>query len=199
MPVPHILQRRTWDCGLACTASVLAYLQQPVPLSTLFVEVPIQSIWTVDLFAYLFERGVDVSFTTTTLGVSPAHAGTPFYKALAVDSVRVNALFARYAGPRITAASVPVEGVAAAICAGAVVLALVDRRFMHCEQCGCTCVSTEYAGHYVVVDGYDEARGVFSYMDPGVLAARCTISSAMFDTARRAPGTDEDLLFIRPG
>ena len=56
-----------------------------------------------------------------------------------------------------------------------------------------------YAGHYIVLCGYDGARGrgMLQYRDPGSSTVESYTSIADFDRARRSHGTDEDLLIIR--
>ena len=52
------------------------------------------------------------------------------------------------------------------------------------------------AGHYVVISGYNAADDLFSLCDPALATGHIKIPSAMFELARSAFGTDEDLLII---
>ena len=59
-----------------------------------------------------------------------------------------------------------------------------------------------YQGHFVPIVGYDAAH-VFVH-DPeraarGGRGARCAVPRDVFDAARRADGTDEDVVFVGPG
>ena len=60
------------------------------------------------------------------------------------------------------------------------------------------CSTAAYTGHYVVVHGYDSRRGEFLVKDPSaVIAAR--VPAEELEAARKAFGTDEDLLFVPVG
>ena len=62
-----------------------------------------------------------------------------------------------------------------------------------------------YTGHYVVVCGYDESSDCFVVRDPAVDAnesasdasRKSFVAASALETARRAFGTDEDLLLVR--
>ena len=65
-----------------------------------------------------------------------------------------------------------------------------------------------YTGHYVVVCGYDERTDCFCVRDPAVPPSKnalrtlsddpnCAVPASALETARRAFGTDEDLLLVR--
>jgi hypothetical protein len=61
-----------------------------------------------------------------------------------------------------------------------------------------------YTGHYVVVCGYDESSDCFVVRDPAVppldandASRKSFVAASALETARRAFGTDEDLLLVR--
>ena len=65
-----------------------------------------------------------------------------------------------------------------------------------------------YTGHYVVVCGYDENTDCFCVRDPAVPPSKtylrtasddpnCAVPAWALENARRAFGTDEDLLLVR--
>jgi hypothetical protein len=66
-----------------------------------------------------------------------------------------------------------------------------------------------YTGHYVVVCGYDENTDCFCVRDPAVPPSKtylsrtasddpnCAVPAWALEKARRAFGTDEDLLLVR--
>ena len=61
-----------------------------------------------------------------------------------------------------------------------------------------------YTGHYVVVCGYDESSDCFVVRDPAVppldandASQKSFVAASALETARRAFGTDEDLLLVR--
>lgn len=60
----------------------------------------------------------------------------------------------------------------------------------------CGMVDTSYMGHYVVVIGFDAAKQEYVIRDPSAGAEELHVCAASFHLARRAFGTDEDLLVI---
>ncbi|GHP10404.1 hypothetical protein PPROV_000913500 [Pycnococcus provasolii] len=53
-----------------------------------------------------------------------------------------------------------------------------------------------YMGHYIVVSDYDEQRDSFFVSDPASRGGQWHIPSTSLDNARRAFGTDEDILLV---
>lgn len=53
-----------------------------------------------------------------------------------------------------------------------------------------------YTGHYVVVSGFDPGSGNFVVHDPAAAAPALEIPGAALEVARKAFGTDEDLLIV---
>jgi len=53
-----------------------------------------------------------------------------------------------------------------------------------------------FAGHYVVICGYNADTDSFILQDPAAGCCNITVTSAIFENARKAYGTDEDLLIV---
>jgi hypothetical protein len=74
-PIPHLLQRTDWDCGLTCVAMVLRGLGvHHITLDQLHSDCPTKEVWTIYL-AYLVAKysKVDFTFYTSYLGANPNH------------------------------------------------------------------------------------------------------------------------------
>ena len=56
--------------------------------------------------------------------------------------------------------------------------------------------SKQYAGHYIVLCGYDTGTGVVFYKNPSLEEIECCVNISLFDLARKSHGTDEDIIFI---
>ena len=56
--------------------------------------------------------------------------------------------------------------------------------------------SCNIAGHYVVVCGYNADTDSFILQDPAAGCCNITVTSSIFENARKAWGTDEDLLIV---
>ena len=137
LTTPHVRQTYSWDCGLACVASVLANNRKSdssetaaasaarhhaaltaaataaasdAALADTTVTAP-PSVWTIDLAIILLNAGLSPRyFTTEPAGANPGHAAMPFYSAtFARDEQRVRRLFAegRARGLRVIEGSVP--------------------------------------------------------------------------------------------
>ncbi|EIE26457.1 hypothetical protein COCSUDRAFT_46095 [Coccomyxa subellipsoidea C-169] len=212
--VPHIRQVFNWDCGLACVLMVLrAAGIHSEDFSSLRNLCSITSIWTVDL-AYLLRRfGLEVEFTTITIGANPEYAKESFYREhMAEDGSRVERLFqeAAAAGITVTRRSVSCAELKERMLAGsALVIALVDKTRLAghsvpamqappispglASRLG---LAPSYTGHYIVICGYDPATDRFVIKDPASAAEMNSVPCASLEAARHAYGTDEDLLLV---
>ncbi|KAI5670573.1 hypothetical protein M9H77_10937 [Catharanthus roseus] len=205
--VPHINQLYTWDCGLACVVMVLRTLGiSSCDIKDLEELCCTTSIWTVDL-AYLLQKfSVQFSYLTVTLGANPNFSVETYYKdQLPNDLVRVNMLFqkARDAGINIECRSISREEISLFILSGKyVVIALVDQYKLSQSWLQDVCISglydenPGYTGHYIIICGYDSATDEFEIRDPASSRKHERITSRCLDDARKAFGTDEDLLLI---
>lgn len=135
IPVPHVRQAFTWDCGLACAFMVLRAARAAGPetsLASLRRAVATRSVWTIDVAHVLAAAGVPVTLTTTMPGANPAYEGEAFYSpTLADDAARVSALFAAApaAGVAVQRRRVASGELGARLLGGEwLVVALVDRR-----------------------------------------------------------------------
>lgn len=55
---------------------------------------------------------------------------------------------------------------------------------------------SSYSGHYIVLVGYEAATDEYVYRDPASSSARCLVTAHGLERARRAVGTDEDIIFV---
>ena len=73
------------------------------------------------------------------------------------------------------------------------VIALVDKAKLVAAAKGG--VNVHYTGHYILIYGFDPGTGDYLIRDPSSVDTH-RMAAAELDAARRAYGTDEDLLFI---
>lgn len=205
--VPHVRQMHSWDCGLACALMVLRALgREAHDLKHLQRLCGTTSVWTVDLAHLLRHFALDVCFLTVTIGANPGFALETFYKeTMEEDRKRVNFLFERaaQAGIHIQRRSLTGQELAALVLSGSfLAIALVDKRKFSHPGAGATCLpeccgtGAGYTGHYVVVCGYDRSREVYKIRDPASSSVSHCISARALEEARKAFGTDEDLLLV---
>nr|XP_024361451.1 protein GUCD1-like [Physcomitrium patens] len=162
------------------------------------------SIWTVDLAHLLRHFKVDVVFLTVTIGANPSFAVETFYQTnMEEDGERVNMLFAKapQVGIRVQWRSITGEELSLLILSGGfLAIILVDKRKLSHpwldEICLADCcgLNTGYTGHYVVICGYDMDSDEFEIQDPASGSGRISLDA--LDEARRAFGTDEDILLV---
>ena len=186
----------------ACPAHASA---QPRPL-------PYLPRRTVDLVHLLCDYGVKFRFLTTTIGVNPDYKNEAFYRStLDADALRVKDLFERAAGSGIEIERRSLSD--GELCDltrpphDSLVMALVDRRHLYrpppnsvsgfIEGCFSSLgIQGGYVGHYVLLTGFDASRDGYYIKDPAKPSEELFVHSEHLHAARRAHGTDEDLIII---
>lgn len=202
-PLKHVRQSFSWDCGLACVMMVLQQKGMACALEDLMRVCGTKSVWTVDLAYVLSRYGVDFTFCTVTDGVRPEYDSEAFYKAdIDADMVRVNRLFqsADSLNICIQKRSVDISEIIECVQRGLMAIVLVDKRFLPTSSTIARLIQQHvnigYVGHYVVVCGYNPRTGALLITDPASSKVRVAVPISDFDAARKAFGTDEDLLII---
>ena len=188
-------QTREWDCARACAACVLGRRARDAARRR-------RSTWTIDLAGIFTAAGArGVMLVTKTIGVDPRLAEDAFYEEDYLrDVARVNAAFRRATAldspVRVVRRRVRAGDIAAIVLNGAhACVALVDRRGLSPRETK----SEGFEGHYVVVEDANVDAKTFTLIDPAGDArtkGRKIVTWSCFDDARRAFGTDEDLLFV---
>ncbi|XP_039038856.1 guanylyl cyclase 1-like [Hibiscus syriacus] len=205
--VPHVNQLFSCDCGLACVSMALATVGLDDCGNEKLAELCCTiSIWTVDP-AYLLQRfSVRFFYYTLTFGANPNYSDETYYKEqLPTDLVRVDTLFKKAveAGIEIGCRSITGEELSRWILSGKyIAIALVDQYKLSQSWMEDVIIpgfhgnDVEYAGHYVVICGYDAETDVFEIPDPACSRKHERVSSEHLEEARKSFGTDEDLLLI---
>ena len=160
----------------------------------------------------LCDYGVKFRFLTTTIGVNPDYKNEAFYRStLDTDALRVKDLFERAAasGIEIERRSLS-DGELCDLTRpphDSLVMALVDRRYLYrpppnsvsgfIEGCFSSLgIQGGYVGHYVLLTGFDASRDGYYIKDPAKPSEELFVHSEHLHAARRAHGTDEDLIII---
>ncbi|KAL1365276.1 guanylyl cyclase 1 isoform X2 [Arachis duranensis] len=180
--VPHVNQIYTWDCGLACVSMVLKTIGvNDRDIQALAELCCTNSIWTVDL-AYLLQRfSVAFSYFTVTFGANPNYSVESFYKCRSISGREISILI--LSGKYIAIALVDQSK-----------LSHVLQDDVHVPEVSSN--NPGYTGHYVLICGYDAGADMFEIRDPASSKKHKRISSKSLEEARKAFGTDEDLLLI---
>lgn len=213
--IPYVRQSYSWDCGLACVEMALRARGIAVSNGELRGVCDTDSVWSIDISYLLRRYSVDFTYYTITAGVREEYQQQEFYrKQLAQDRKRVIMLFARARGNgvKVVEHEVEISDIAHAISVcNKIVIVLVDKRLMRCRLC-CAHPSSQsmdahpgsrgaryssnFLGHYVVLYAYDAKNRIFLMKDPAASRRTCAISSEALEEARKAFGTDQDIIYI---
>lgn len=225
LPIPHVRQTTSWNCGIACITMVFKWRGNsatPLQIEAFMKAKDIdESVWTIDMCYILSNFGVKTELTTKTLGADPAYASDPFYqKDFDADAARVNKLFdqASTLGFNVRKRTLSLADIAAHLHTGGVCIVLLNASVYRNQLTGkthqhdhvdggsasvCCCAMGDhppkkYQGHYVVVCGVDPPNKKVYFTDPAYNENLSKTSYAVFDAARSADGTDDDVILVPP-
>jgi len=134
----------------------------------------------------------------------PDYAKESYYKSqFDEDAIRVNDLFAtaELNQIHIEKRSMLIEELTTYVISGHLAIVLVDANLLECSECDLGFSSKlfpsfHYSGHYIVVCGFDRGTNQLIYKNPSRTCESCFIKPDALDPARKAFGTDEDILII---
>jgi hypothetical protein len=211
LPVKHFEQTSDWDCGITCLRMLNDYYHQDLSAFDQVINSYEcnQSTWTIDLLHILHQLDIQAVLHTITFGCLAGYENVPYYeKLIDKDRERVEKLFVNKT-ENVKLGSIEWIDFKKHLnehrtpC-----LVLVDAHKLKCCTCKKTTVdrifdkfvpliSSSYQGHYVLVIGYTgtEENEFIRYVDSGTTDGFCTITKENFDLARKAFGTDEDVIF----
>lgn len=201
----HVLQKYDWDCGIACVEMVLrgfGYQQPPMDLRSILNT---DSVWTIHLAHLLHDLHVPSTYLTQSLHGNEAHHANPFYsdgnENLHEELHGVSSLFAsaNAKGMAVHERVLSLPEIAKLILDGHVSIVVVDSRHLVCSQCGHEKqrgANRHFAGHYILLTGFNTASCEFEYMDPATRHTKCVVSAVDLDRARKSEGTEFDTLVV---
>ncbi|XP_075983711.1 protein GUCD1 [Anticarsia gemmatalis] len=205
----HYQQEYNWDCGVSCVIMLLPPAQRKEMItnfeSICEEEGFKQSTWTIDL-CYLLKRfGIKHTLFTLTLGVNESFRTHGYYdKIIHIDRDRVTQRFAAAERDGVVARrhALTHHELVEHLSRRGPAIVLVDAGLLVCDLCKHNkmkaefrrCFGGSYSGHYIVVVGY--SRNKLLYRDPALSPRLCAVGPARLARARRAPGTDHDIILI---
>ena len=186
----HCRQLTSMDCGQACARMVLKWsgAQHELAIGQLS-----QPCWSVDIFLFLRECGLDASMYSLVRGFSPDNESLSWYQnhMTAADIDRCNSQFdiADQRGWVVQhSGQLSMKDIVARVCdPDTVAIVLVDDNLLKRRITG------NYAGHYVLL--VDSVGSECVYLDPATDASAKRVDVNVFDTSRIAQGTDQDIIF----
>lgn len=191
------LRNEGMDCGPAALAMALSFVGRETPVGRIkALADPEQSgvTWTLGLAAAAGEIGASTHMYTTSLGLNMATLNLDYYVEHAGDPASVQAkltgLISRCirAGVKLTERSVPLSDLRYWCSRGQIAVVLLDW--------GTVKGSHRYTGHFVPMVGYTGDSVIIHNPGPDDATPFMELPVALFEAARRAAGTDEDLLII---
>ena len=194
LEVPFYPQTSATNCGPAALQMVLAYFGKQLRLKQIEDSAGIESgkgLYTIQLAIAAARFGFSVRFYTTSLGLNPAHADMTFYKNYAsMNESRMASLVcaARSAGIVLEERTVPLKELLSYVHRDSLALGLLNWNTVKGVD--------EYQGHFVPVVGYDDEFVYVHNSGLGSGQSFVPIERRLFDKARKAAGTDEDVLVI---
>ncbi|XP_076041266.1 protein GUCD1 [Oratosquilla oratoria] len=209
--LPHVQQRHSWDCGLACILMTLPPHARH-RFESNFYEICEEegfgeSTWSIDIAYLLHKLGMRHRYVTVTLGIDPGFSSESFYDhVLGKDAHRVTERFKQASkhGIVVEQGSISISQIVAHVRSQGPVIVLTNAHLLVCDRCAkampqlrsCLPCAPPYQGHYIVVIGYDMNKGTLYYRNPSYKDRICSISLCAFDNARLSYGTDEDIIFL---
>jgi hypothetical protein len=210
LSVQHCRQQYNWDCGITCLRMLVDHYQldHAVFEQLLCAHDCNQSTWTIDLLHLLHQLGVRAVLHTITFGCSTNYDSLPYYQQFIVqDRERVNRLFDKESC-NIRVGSLDWTNLRQHLIDNRrPCLVLVDANQLQCSTCSRTIVDrfldrvfpnvlSTYQGHYILIIGYEtvDNNEYVHYVDPAKTEHVCTTYQENFDRARKAFGTDEDII-----
>jgi len=198
----HIFTRQEneWDCGVACCAMAMKWINTPLSLSSLYQhEIALRGtpLWTLDLLLCLKEHDIPATMYTTSIGVQSHHENYEWYhRHLEQDKRRMADQLHKLddTSLNIVQMSLDIKDIQSMLRdeRNTVAIILVDSLTFSGKA-----ASLRYLGHYILLLKYDPSVDEFYYFNPAVSTGLQKVSSKRLDEARLHPATDEDIIFVK--
>ncbi len=196
LPVPFYAQEPN-ECGPVTLKMVLEYLGKKYEkerIKNLLDRESSGTTWTLDLARVAAKLKFNVEFYTTSLELNEELFSMSWYQQHAADAEASKAKIAKLVAEcrrynvNLQERSLTQEEVLKKVNKDCIPIICLDWGKIKN-------VST-YIGHFVPVIGYDESNVIIHNPGPENPQPNMTINRNAFETARKAKGTDEDIVFI---
>jgi hypothetical protein len=201
-------QKGLYDCGLCCVKMALKWYNLngfgEFNVNKLINEHEISTfttpLWTIDLYCFLRSNNINCIMYTTSVGVNPALYDIDWYnRHINVDLKRVQDKFALAEHNQwiIKTHSISISEIIKKFIDNNKIIAiiLVDSNILNLA--GYSATPATYSGHFIILSAYKPETNKFEYVNPSSSKPFYKyINVEKLDRARKATGTDEDLIFI---
>jgi len=188
--VPFIVQESEYDCGPVNLLMALNYLEADMGLKTIKEALSYcdsDAVFTLELATAAAEMGYEVEFYSSQL--YSEHDDKEFYQEHSTDSENQEMIdSAEKAGVDIFEDSLTFDEVKEFLTESSIPIVLIDwNQIKKLEG---------YQGHFVPLTGYNDSEAIIH--NPAEEKGSFTsIDKELFNQARKADGTDEDILVIK--
>jgi len=190
--LPHVKQATNRDCGPAVLKSILAYFGKDISINEMYTIAsvkPDEGFWTIDLASLAKRLGFDSEFFTINLGVNSDNM-TLYQGFTTSNTSDVQAKFknAQELGVKCSEESLSLDNILSKLSEDSIIISLVDWDVIFPNG------QKKYRGHFIALCGYDDSKIYF--MNPAIGEIE-NMSKEIYEVARKAKGTDEDLVVIK--
>jgi len=196
LEVPFHLQTTKLNCGPAALKMVLAYLGKEYDMSILEKETGIvegKGVFTIQMGIAATSFGYKAEFYSKQVTFNKENLKLDFYKkyidlALEIDKTVQRA---KDLGVKVEERGVSLEEILSNVNEHSLPIILLDWNIVKNDR------SKGYHGHFVPIVGYDEEYIYVHNQGLNNPKPFWAIEKGIFEEARKANGTDEDILFIK--
>ena len=194
LDVPFYKQLSIADCGPTALRMVLSYYRKNPSIKSIKEKCDIKKdkgISTIQIAIAAANFGYKASFYTTSLGFKKDNMKLEFYKKYA-DSNLIkgsNRLIksAKDKGVELNERSLSLREIKSLVNKNSLIIILLDWSVVFRKK--------NYLGHFVPIVGYDD-KGIYVHNQGANAKKFLYINYTTFNKARKAKGTDEDILVI---
>lgn len=197
LEVPFYRQESENDCGPTALQMVLEYFGESHTREELMNLVDSDKsgvTWTLGLARAVAGMGFETEFYSTCLGFNPKNYELSYYQKEAdeassnqqkIERLRIDAL---KLGVKMEERGLSIEELLSKISRNCIPIILLDWSKIRSTP--------DFIGHFVPIVGYDE-ENIYVH-NPGFhnTQAFLAIKRALFESARKSKGTDEDIVYI---
>jgi uncharacterized protein YvpB len=193
--IPFFKQKDNTDCGISALKMAFAYLGQEIEereIEKLAGKKPGKGLGTINLSIASAKKGFKTKFFSKTINFNPENLKMDFYKKFAASDLinESNKLAneARQAGAELVEKSIELNELLGHVKENSAVIVLLDWNTLLQKQ--------GYQGHFVVITGFDKESIYVHNSSINNPEKNKKIKKELFEKARKASGTDEDILII---
>lgn len=193
--VPFYPQEGAMDCGIAALRMALAYFGTTPSVDELVQRTGMvqgKGLWTLQLATGAALSGHQAEFNSKQIGFNPAHLELDFYKKHADLMITSDVLIAqaKHANVLLHERTYSLPQLLERVNADCVPIVLIDWNVIMPRE------GKNYQGHFVLLAGYDDTHVFIHNPGPHNAQAHVAVPRDLFDAARKARGTDEDVVFV---